>query len=82
MPAAHGLGILSVGFLVHAWDFAQATGQRVAVSDALAEHVLQVAHKIITPEARGGGNSFADEVPVDPGAQAMDRLIAFTGRGA
>jgi len=52
------------------------------VSDALAEHVLHIAHKIITPEARGGGSSFADEVPVDPDAQVMDRLIAFTGRAA
>jgi uncharacterized protein (TIGR03086 family) len=82
MPAGTALGILSIEFLVHAWDFAQATGQQVAVSDALAEHVLQVAHKIITPEARGGGSSFADEVPMDPDAQVMDRLIAFTGRAA
>jgi len=80
MPAATALGIVSIEFLVHAWDFAQATGQQVVVSDALAEHVLQLAHKIITPEARGGGSSFADEVPVDPDAQVMDRLIAFTGR--
>ena len=82
MPAATALGIVSIEFLVHAWDFAQATGQQVTVSDALAEHVLQIAHKIITPEARGGGSSFADEVPVDPDAQVMDRLIAFTGRSA
>ena len=82
MPAATALGILSIEFLVHAWDFAQATGQQVVVSDALAEHVLQIAHKIITPEARGGGSSFADEVPVDPDAQVMSRLIAFTGRAA
>jgi uncharacterized protein (TIGR03086 family) len=82
MPAGTALGILSIEFLVHAWDFARATGQQVATSDALAEHVLQLAHKIITPEARGGGSSFADEVPVDPDAQVMDRLVAFTGRAA
>ena len=75
-------GYLSIEFLVHAWDFARATGQQVVVSDTLAEHVLHVAHKIITPEARGGGSSFADEVPVDPDAQVMNRLIAFTGRAA
>jgi uncharacterized protein (TIGR03086 family) len=82
MPAATAVGILSIEFLVHAWDFAQATGQQVTVSDALAEHVLHLAHKVITPEARGGGSSFAEEVPVAPDAHALDRLIAFTGRAA
>ena len=36
MPAGVALGILSIEFLVHAWDFAQATGQQVAVSDAVS----------------------------------------------
>jgi uncharacterized protein (TIGR03086 family) len=82
MPAATALGILSIEFLVHAWDFARATGQRVIVSDELTEHVLGIAHTIITPEVRGGGTSFADAVPVDPGAHVLDRLIAYTGRAA
>jgi uncharacterized protein (TIGR03086 family) len=82
MPAADGLGILSIELLVHAWDFAQATGQRVIVSDVLTEHVLGIAHTIITPEVRGGGSSFAGAVPVDPGAHVLDRLIAYTGRAA
>jgi uncharacterized protein (TIGR03086 family) len=82
MPAAQALGILSIELLVHAWDFAQATGQRVIVSDELTEHVLGIAHTIISPEVRGGGTSFADAVPVDPGAPVLDRLIAYTGRAA
>jgi uncharacterized protein (TIGR03086 family) len=79
MPAAAALGILSVEFLVHAWDFAQATGQRVTVPEGLAAHVLDVAGQIITPEVRSGG-SFADALPASPGAGVIDRLIAFTGR--
>jgi uncharacterized protein (TIGR03086 family) len=79
MPAGAALGILSIEFLVHAWDFAQATGQRVAVSDEVAQHVLGVARQIITPEARGGG-SFADPVEAGPDDGLLDRLIAFTGR--
>jgi uncharacterized protein (TIGR03086 family) len=82
MPAAVAVGILSIEFLVHAWDFARATGQRVTVSDELTEHVLGIAHTIITPEVRGGGTSFADAVPVEPDAHALDRLIAYTGRAA
>jgi uncharacterized protein (TIGR03086 family) len=82
MPAAYVLGILSIEFLVHAWDFAQATGQQVTVSDELTGHVLGVAQTIITPEVRGGGASFADPIPVDAGAHVLDRLIAYTGRAA
>jgi len=79
MPAGPALGILSVEFLVHGWDFAQATGQRVAVSDDLARHVLGVARQIISPEVRAGG-SFADPVEAGPDAGLLDRLVAFTGR--
>jgi uncharacterized protein (TIGR03086 family) len=79
MPAAAAPGILAVEFLVHAWDFAQATGQQVTVPEGLAAHVLDVAGQIITPEVRSGG-SFADAVPASPDAGVMDRLIAFTGR--
>ena len=53
MPAGAALGILSIEFLVHAWDFAQATGQQVAVSDEVAQHVLGVARQIITPGGPG-----------------------------
>ena len=79
MPAAAALGILSIEFLVHAWDFAQATGQQVRVPDGLSMHVLEVARQIITPEVRSGGG-FADAVLAGPDANVMDRLIAFTGR--
>ena len=81
MPAAAALGIGSIEFLVHAWDFARATGQEVTVPGGLAAHVLDVAGQIITPEVRSGG-SFADAVPAGPDARVMDRLIGFTGRTA
>jgi uncharacterized protein (TIGR03086 family) len=79
MPAGAALGILSIEFLVHAWDFARATGQRVVVSDEVAEHVLGVARQIISPEVRAGG-SFAGPTEAGPDAGLLGRLIAFTGR--
>jgi len=81
MPAGAALGILSVEFLVHAWDFAQATGQRVVVSDEVAGHVLGVARQIISPEVRAGG-SFAGPAEAGPDVGLLGRLIAFTGRNA
>jgi uncharacterized protein (TIGR03086 family) len=79
MPAGLTLGIGSIEFLVHAWDFAQVTGQQVAVADGLSQYVLDVAGQLITPEGRAGG-SFADPVEAGPDAGLLDRLIAFTGR--
>lgn len=79
MPAGAALGIGSIEFLVHAWDFGRATGQQVTAPDELNEHVLGIAGKIITPEVRAGG-SFADPVQAGPDAGVLDRLIAFTGR--
>ncbi|HLX51563.1 MAG TPA: TIGR03086 family metal-binding protein [Streptosporangiaceae bacterium] len=78
MPAAFALAILSLEFLVHAWDFARATGQRATVPEAAAAYVLDMANKIITPESRAG--LFGDELAADIGAGALERLIAFTGR--
>lgn len=79
MPAGLALGIGSVEFLVHAWDFARATGQGLTISDGLSQYVLDLAGQLITPEGRAGG-SFADPVEAGPDAGLLDRLIAFTGR--
>jgi uncharacterized protein (TIGR03086 family) len=78
-PAAIMAGILSIEFLVHAWDYAIATGREVDVSDDLSDYVLGLASKIITPEGRKGvGFDQPVELPSD--ACALDRLVAFTGR--
>jgi uncharacterized protein (TIGR03086 family) len=81
LPATIALGILSIEFLVHAWDFAQATGQQIAVPDELSAHVLGAARTIITPEGRATVG-FADPVEPGPDSSVLDRLIAFTGRSA
>jgi uncharacterized protein (TIGR03086 family) len=79
VPAAMPVNVLSLEFLVHAWDFATATGRDVVVSEPVAEYVLELAGKVITPEARGFAG-FADLVETAPDASVLDRLIAFTGR--
>jgi uncharacterized protein (TIGR03086 family) len=79
LPAAIASAILSIEFLVHAWDVARATSQPLPVSDALAEYVLGLAREVIAPPMRDG-ERFAAEVEVGPDAVAMERLVAFTGR--
>jgi uncharacterized protein (TIGR03086 family) len=79
LPATIAASILSVEFLVHAWDFACATGRKVAVSDEVATYVLGLAEQIISPQLRESAG-FGPAVPVSGDAPALDRLLAFTGR--
>ena len=72
-------GILSLEFLVHAWDYAKATGREVTAPDALSDYVLGLAKTIITPQGRTSVG-FDDPVDVAGEAGALDRLIAYTGR--
>src|ERR1700744_1085360 len=79
MPARGACAILSLEFLVHAWDYAGAVGHRVNAPASLAEYVLGLAHTVIRPEFRGTAG-FDDPVRVPDDAAALDQLIAFTGR--
>jgi uncharacterized protein (TIGR03086 family) len=79
MPASLAASILSVEFLVHAWDFAAATSQSLTPSDALSDYVLDRARELIAPSMRDG-DRFAAEAEIGPDADALERLVAFTGR--
>lgn len=81
LPAPIAAGILSVEFLAHAWDFASATGQTVAVSDEVAGYVLSLAVQIITPELRDSAG-FDPAFSIGADAPSLARLVAFCGRAA
>jgi uncharacterized protein (TIGR03086 family) len=78
MPAAMAAGILSVEFLLHGWDFAQASGQEVVVADEVVEYVRSIAEKLV-PAGRERG-AFAEEQAPTPDADALGRLAAYAGR--
>jgi uncharacterized protein (TIGR03086 family) len=78
-PAVVAAGVLSIEFLVHAWDYAIATGKHVTVPEPVADYVLGLASRIITPQGRTAVG-FAQPVDVSPDAAVFDQLIAFTGR--
>ncbi len=80
-PAEMAVGILSMEFLVHAWDFAQATGRTVPANDGLSTYVLGQAHGLIRPSFRDGDN-FGDDLSADAGPAPLDQLVAYTGRQA
>jgi uncharacterized protein (TIGR03086 family) len=78
-PAKMMAGVLSIEFLVHAWDYAKATGREVTAPNSLSDYVMGLAQTIITPQGRTGVG-FDDPVDVAADAGALDRLIAYTGR--
>jgi len=78
MPASIGAVILPIELVLHGWDLAQASGQRVHISDELVEYVRGMAETVV-PDGRGRG-AFAAEVTPAEGATAVDRLAAYTGR--
>ena len=79
MPARSAATLLPVELLLHGWDVAQAVGREIAISDEVVAYVHGLATPLL-PKARG--RSFADEVPAQEGASALDRLAAFAGRTA
>ena len=79
MPAKGACAILSIEFLVHAWDYAAAVGREVDAPEPLSEYVLELARQIIRPELRGSAG-FDDPVEVPADAGTLEQLIAFTGR--
>ena len=81
MPAAVAASILSIEFLIHAWDFAAATGQKVTVSDEVTSYVLDLAEQIISTRQREDG-SFGPAIEVGSDAHVLERLLAFSGRVA
>ncbi|HEY2214281.1 MAG TPA: TIGR03086 family metal-binding protein, partial [Acidimicrobiales bacterium] len=72
LPADLAVRIIIVEFLVHAWDFAQATGRTLPEDDALAVYALEQTRGLMTPDLRDG-DRFAAEVLVGPDADAISR---------
>ncbi|WP_208611798.1 TIGR03086 family metal-binding protein [Mycobacterium paraffinicum] len=79
IPAKTACALLSIEFLVHAWDYAAAVGHQIDAPEPLSEYVLGLAREVIRPEFRGGAG-FDDPVDVPEDAGALERLVAFTGR--
>jgi uncharacterized protein (TIGR03086 family) len=78
MPAAAVGSMMTAEFVVHGWDVAAATGQRIEVGGPLGEAVLEGV-TAIAPMGREGG-WFAPEVAVPADAPALDRALAASGR--
>lgn len=80
MPGEMALSMILGEYLVHGWDLARATGQSWTQSPDAADTAREFFAGMVTPEYRGPGGMFAEEVAVPDDASAIDRLVAFAGR--
>ncbi|MEP6762192.1 MAG: TIGR03086 family metal-binding protein [Sporichthyaceae bacterium] len=78
MPASFAVNILPVELVLHGWDIAQASGQRLQISDEFVAYLRGLAERVV-PGGRPGG-SFGDEVTAGEGASPVDQLAAYAGR--
>jgi uncharacterized protein (TIGR03086 family) len=81
IPAAAALGIFSLEFLVHAWDLATASGQKMEVHDDLAGYVLGLSKRVIDDDLRAKAG-FDPEIAPAADANNLEKLLALTGRAA
>jgi uncharacterized protein (TIGR03086 family) len=81
MPAADVLGILSVEFLVHAWDLARGTDQTLTIDDDLASYVLTLSQRVVDAELREQVG-FNPAITPAPDATGLEQLLNFTGRAS
>jgi uncharacterized protein (TIGR03086 family) len=79
MAARDLLGVIGLEFVVHGWDFATAIGYTLDVPDGLADDVLRLGLRTVTPQSRRDAG-FDEPVTIGADASSLDRLLAFTGR--
>ncbi|MEV1019457.1 TIGR03086 family metal-binding protein [Streptomyces sp. NPDC050264] len=79
VPAWLGTAAAALDAGVHAWDIARATDQPLPLTDELAAG-LQVPADHFVEFVRNTFHKYAPAAPVQDGAGAAARLLAFTGR--
>lgn len=80
MPGDMALSMILGEYIVHGWDLARATGQEWAPSDSALTASHAFLQGMVTPDSRGEGGWFGEEIDVADDASALDRLVAFAGR--
>jgi uncharacterized protein (TIGR03086 family) len=65
--------------LVHGWDLATATGQRLELPAEVVETVAAFAHGALSDDMRDG-DTFKQPTDAGPSAGAIEQLAAFSGR--
>lgn len=80
MPGDMAFSMMLSEYVLHGWDLARATGSPWSPQKETVTQAHEFLQGMVTPEYRGPGGMFDEEVPVPPDAPALDRLVGFSGR--
>jgi uncharacterized protein (TIGR03086 family) len=80
VPGTTGIGMIFVDQLIHTWDLAKALGRGDPLPDDLATTALELSRARVTPDRRGPGKPYAEEIQVAGDRPTQDRLAGFLGR--
>jgi uncharacterized protein (TIGR03086 family) len=80
LPLRDLLDTYVLELLVHAWDLAQATGQKVRLDSDLVHHAFATA-QVVGSSMRSEG-LLGPALTPPPGSNELTRLLAFLGRSA
>jgi uncharacterized protein (TIGR03086 family) len=72
--------VVLVETITHGWDLATATGQPTPYTETSIVAALDTCRGMLSPQYRGEGKPFGEEVEVSPSASALDQLAGFMGR--
>ena len=82
LPASFALSLHVVETVIHGWDLASALGRTLEVPDSLLDLTWQLVPVVASEDGRGpeAEAPYGPVQSVHPAADALDRLVAFTGR--
>jgi uncharacterized protein (TIGR03086 family) len=80
LPGNVAIAINTADQLLHTCDLARAIGHDVTLPEDLAETGLKYLQMLMSPERRGPGKPFGEEIPVPDDTPIQQRLLAFSGR--
>ena len=80
-PGSAALGLALADAVVHGWDIAQGTDQKIEIDEDIAEALHGMTSQMMEPNGSyPRGDSFKDPVTVPEGAPPMDKLLGYLGR--
>jgi uncharacterized protein (TIGR03086 family) len=74
------LAVVLMETITHGWDLAAATGQPTPYTEPSIAAALDTCRGMLSPQHRGEGKPFGEEVEVSSSAPVLDQLIGFMGR--